>query len=155
MKEFKGNGVNREMKIGIVVAKFNDFITKKLLEGSLDAFEQYEIDTENIEVAWVPGAYEIPLVAKKMAEKNEYDALICLGAVIRGETTHYDYVCNQAATGIGKVSLDTNLPIIFGVLTTENKDQALERSGIKGKNHGFNYGVDAIEMVHLMKELDK
>ncbi|PJH64082.1 6,7-dimethyl-8-ribityllumazine synthase, partial [Salmonella enterica] len=115
---------------------------------SLDAFEQYEIDTENIEVAWVPWAYEIPLVAKKMAEKNEYDALICLGAVIRGETTHYDYVFNQAATGIGKVSLDTNLPIIFGVLTTENKDQALERSGIKGKNHGFNYGVDAIEMVH-------
>jgi len=155
MKEFKGNLVNRDMKIGIVVAKFNSFITKKLLEGAMDAFEQYGIDTENIEVAWVPGAYEIPLVAQKMVETNKYDAIICLGAVIRGETTHYDYVCNQAATGIGKVSLEAGLPVIFGVLTTENKYQAFERSGIKGGNSGFSYGVDAIEMVNLMKELDK
>ncbi|ACL32750.1 6,7-dimethyl-8-ribityllumazine synthase [Glaesserella parasuis] len=148
-----GNLVATELKFGIVCARFNDFINDKLLSGAIDTLVRHGASESDIDTAWVPGAFEIPLVAKKMAESGKYDAVICLGTVIRGSTTHYDYVCNEAAKGIGAVSLQTGVPVIFGVLTTENIEQAIERAGTKAGNKGSECALGAIEMVNVLKGL--
>ena len=155
MKVLEGNLVAKEMKIGIVAARFNEFITSKLLGGAKDALLRHEIREEDIEVAWVPGAFEIPLIASKMAKSRKYDAIICLGAVIRGSTSHYDYVCNEVSKGIASVSLENDIPVLFGVLTTENIEQAIERAGTKAGNKGYDCAVSAIEMVNLIREMEK
>jgi len=150
-KIFEANLVGTGLKIGIVVGRFNEFITSKLLDGAMDGLKRHGVDEENIDVAWVPGAFEIPFIAKQMAETGEYDAVIGLGTVIRGSTTHYDYVCNEAAKGIAQVSLQTNVPVIFGIVTTENIEQAIERAGTKAGNKGYDAACSAIEMANLKK----
>ena len=155
MKTFEGKLVSEDIKVGIIVARFNEFITSKLLSGALDTLTRHEINEENIQVAWVPGAFEIPLIASKMAESGEYDAVICLGAVIRGSTSHYDYVCNEVSKGIASVSLKSGIPVMFGVLTTENIEQAIERAGSKAGNKGSECAEGAIEMVNLIREIQK
>lgn len=140
-------------RYALVVARFNHQITKKLLEGALDGLKEFGVSGESVHVSWVPGAFELPLVAKKLAETNKFDAVICLGAVIRGETAHFDYVADSAASGILKASLETSIPVIFSVLTTENWEQAVSRSGIKENNNGYNGALSAIEMVNLLKSL--
>ena len=142
----------KDLKIGIVVARFNEFITNKLLGGAIDTLRRHETDEANIDVAWVPGAFEIPLVAKKMAESKKYDAVICLGAVIRGSTSHYDYVCNEVSKGVAQVALQTGVPTIFGVVTTENIEQAIERAGTKAGNKGADAAMAAMEMASLVKK---
>ena len=153
MNTFEGNLVSEEMKVGIVAARFNEFITSKLLGGAEDACIRHGVKTENIDLAWVPGAFEIPLIAAKMAKSGKYDAIICLGAVIRGTTSHYDYVCSEVSKGIAQVSLQSEIPVLFGVLTTENIEQAIERAGTKAGNKGYDCAVSAIEMVNLIKKL--
>lgn len=153
MKVFEGNFSAKDVKIGIVAARFNEFITSKLLSGAMDALNRHEIAADNIDVAWVPGAFEIPLIAKKMAASKKYDAVICLGAVIRGSTSHYDYVCSEVSKGIAHISLDSEIPVMFGVLTTENIEQAIERAGTKAGNKGYDVAMGAIEMVNLIKNL--
>lgn len=153
MKKFEGKMVAKGMKIGIVCARFNEFITAKLLGGAMDALVRHDVSEDDVDVAWVPGAFEIPLVAKKMAVSGRYDALICLGAVIRGSTSHYDYVCNEVSKGIAAVSLDSGIPVMFGILTTENIEQAIERAGTKAGNKGYDCALGAIEMVNLIREL--
>ncbi|TQR20785.1 6,7-dimethyl-8-ribityllumazine synthase [Psychrobacillus vulpis] len=148
-KNFEANLIGTDLKVGIIVGRFNEFITGKLLDGALDGLKRHGVDESKIDVAWVPGAFEIPFIAKKMAETKEYDAIIGLGTVIRGSTTHYDYVCNEAAKGIASVSLETGIPVIFGVLTTENIEQAIERAGTKAGNKGYEAAVSAIEMGNL------
>ena len=143
----------KDMKVGIVVARFNEFITSKLLGGALDALHRHEANDEDIDVAWVPGAFEIPVVAKKMAESGKYDAVIALGAVIRGSTTHYDYVCNEVSKGVAQVSMNTGIPTIFGVVTTENIEQAVERAGTKAGNKGTDAAIAAMEMANLLKKI--
>jgi len=155
MNIISGNFLEKDIKVAIVVARFNELITSKLLSGALDGLERHGVSTNDIDVAWVPGAFEIPLVSQKLADTKKYDAIICLGAVIRGATTHYDYVCNEAAKGIAQVSLKTGLPIMFGILTTENIEQALERAGTKAGNKGFDAAVNAIEMISLNKAIEK
>lgn len=155
MKTFEGKLVSEDIKVGIIVARFNEFITSKLLSGALDTLTRHEINEENIQVAWVPGAFEIPLIASKMAESGKYDAVICLGAVIRGSTSHYDYVCNEVSKGIAHISLESEIPVMFGVLTTENIEQAIERAGAKVGNKGYECAVGAIEMVNLIKEIEQ
>ncbi|UXR79096.1 6,7-dimethyl-8-ribityllumazine synthase [Staphylococcus sp. IVB6227] len=150
---FEGKLVGNGLKIGIVVSRFNDFITGRLLDGALDALKRHQVDENEIDVAYVPGAFELPIVAKKMAQSGKYDAVITLGCVIRGATTHYDYVCNEAAKGIAKASDDTGIPVIFGVLTTENIEQAIERAGTKAGNKGAEVAVGAIEMANLLKAI--
>ena len=154
MNTFEGNLVAENIKIGIVVARFNEFITSKLLAGALDNLKRENVGEKDIEVAWVPGAFEIPLIASKMAKSGKYDAVICVGAVIRGNTSHYDYVCNEVSKGIASVSLETGVPVLFGVLTTENIEQAIERAGTKAGNKGYDCALSAIEMVNLIKELE-
>lgn len=154
MKLYEGKLVSKDIKIGIVAARFNEFITSKLLGGAIDALTRHEVKEEDIEVAWVPGAFEIPLIASKMAKSNKYDAIICLGAVIRGNTSHYDYVCNEVSKGIAHVSLNSDIPVMFGVVTTENIEQAIERAGTKAGNKGFDCAVGAIEMVNLIREIE-
>lgn len=139
-------------KFAIIVTRFNEFITGKLLEGSLDAIARHGGDAENTDVVWVPGAVEIPLIAKKLATSAKYDAIIALGCVIRGATSHYDFVCGEAAKGIGQVTLQTGVPVLFGVLTTENIEQAIERAGTKAGNKGFEVTVGGIEMANLMEK---
>ena len=134
MKTFEGNLIAKSMKVGIVAARFNEFITNKLLGGAMDGLLRHGVQEEDIQVAWVPGAFEIPLIASKMAKSGKYDAVICLGAVIRGSTTHYDYVCSEVSKGIATVSLHSDIPVMFGVLTTENIEQAIERAGTKAGN---------------------
>ena len=151
MKTFEGKLVSKQIKIGIVAARFNEFITAKLLSGAMDGLVRHDVAEEDVNVAWVPGAFEIPLIASKMAKSGKYDAVICLGAVIRGSTSHYDFVCN----GIAAVSLETGIPVMFGVLTTENIEQAIERAGTKAGNKGYDCAVSAIEMVNLIRELEK
>ena len=151
MKTFEGKIIGRDLKIAIVVARFNEFITSKLLSGALDVLKRHEVADENISVAWVPGCFEIPIVAKKFAESKNFDAVICLGAVIRGATTHYDYVCNEVSKGIAQVGLQTGIPTIFGIVTTENIQQAIERAGTKAGNKGSDAAVSAIEMANLLK----
>lgn len=155
MKLYEGKLVSKDIKIGIVAARFNEFITSKLLGGAVDALKRHDVEEDNIEVAWVPGAFEIPLIASKMAKSNKYDAIICLGAVIRGNTTHYDYVCSEVSKGIAHVSLNADIPVMFGVITTENIEQAIERAGTKAGNKGFDCAVGAIEMVNLIREIEK
>lgn len=155
MKTYEGKLVSKDIKIGIVAARFNEFITSKLLGGAIDALIRHEVKEDNIEVAWIPGAFEIPLIASKMAKSKKYDAIICLGAVIRGSTTHYDYVCSEVSKGIANVSLNSDIPVMFGVLTTENIEQAIERAGTKAGNKGFDCAVGAIEMVNLIREIEK
>ncbi|ERL03299.1 6,7-dimethyl-8-ribityllumazine synthase [Mitsuokella sp. oral taxon 131] len=141
------------LKFGIVVARFNEFITNKLLGGALDTLRRHETADADIDVAWVPGAFEIPVVAKKMAESGKYDAMICLGAVIRGSTTHYDYVCNEVSKGVAQVGMQTGVPTLFGVLTTENIEQAIERAGTKAGNKGADCAMGAMEMASLLKKI--
>ena len=156
MKIFEGKLTSeKEIKIGIVCARFNEFIVSKLLSGALDALNRHNIKDDNIHVAWVPGSFEIPLIASKMANSGKYDAVICLGAVIRGSTSHYDYVCAEVSKGIASVSLKSDIPVMFGVLTTENIEQAIERAGTKSGNKGFDSAMGAIEMVNLIREIDK
>ena len=155
MKVYEGNLISEEIKVGIIVARFNEFITSKLLGGALDALKRHNVDENNIDIAWVPGAYEIPLIAQKMADSKKYDTVICLGAVIRGATTHYDYVCNEVSKGIATVSMNSQIPVMFGVLTTETIEQAIERAGTKAGNKGYDVACGAIEMVNLIKELEK
>ena len=141
------------LKMAIVVSRFNEFITSKLLGGALDALHRNEVADDDVTVCWVPGAFEIPIIAKKLAESKKYDAVICLGAVIRGSTTHYDYVCAEVSKGVAAVGLSTGVPTIFGVVTTENIEQAIERSGTKAGNKGADAAVSAIEMANLMKNI--
>lgn len=153
MKIFEGNLIPKNIKIGIVAARFNEFITSKLLSGAMDGLLRHDVREDNIHVAWVPGAFEIPLIASKMAKSQKYDAVICLGAVIRGSTSHYDYVCNEVSKGIASVSLESGVPVLFGILTTENIEQAIERAGTKAGNKGYDCAVSAIEMVNLIREM--
>lgn len=153
MKELIGILHAKNMKMALVVSRFNDLITRNLLEGALDALKRHGVNPNEITIAWVPGSLELPLIAKKMADSGNYDAVICLGAVIRGATSHYDLVVNQTASGLMKASLDSGVPILMGVLTTENIEQALERSGVKMGNKGYDVVVAAIEMVNLIKSL--
>ncbi|GIN41314.1 MULTISPECIES: 6,7-dimethyl-8-ribityllumazine synthase [Heyndrickxia] len=148
---FEGNLVGTGLKVGIVVGRFNEFITGKLLGGAIDALKRHGVDEEDIQIAWVPGAFEIPFIAQKMAKSNKYDAIITLGTVIRGSTPHFDYVCNEAAKGIAAISLNTGIPVIFGVLTTDTIEQAIERAGTKAGNKGWDAAVSAIEMANLSK----
>ena len=150
MNIYESNIVAKDAKIAIVAARFNEFIVSKLLSGSLDALKRHDVDDENIDLAWVPGAYEILFMASKMAKSGKYDAVICLGAVIRGSTSHYDYVCSEVSKGIAHISLETDIPVMFGVLTTENIEQAIERAGTKAGNKGFDVAVSAIEMINLL-----
>lgn len=153
MKIYEGNLTGESIRVGIVVARFNEFITSKLLSGALDSLRRENVADEDIEVAWVPGAFEIPLIASEMAQSGRYDAVICLGAVIRGNTSHYDYVCSEVSKGIAQISLKTGLPVMFGVLTTENIEQAIERAGSKAGNKGSECAHGAIEMVNLMRSM--
>lgn len=155
MKTFEGKQVAEKIKIGIVAARFNQFIVSKLIEGALDGLHRHDVQDEDIHIAYVPGAFEIPLIASKMAKSGKVDAVICLGAVIRGSTTHYDYVCNEVSKGIAAISLETDIPVMFGVLTTENIEQAIERAGAKAGNKGYDCALGAIEMVNLIRELER
>ncbi len=150
----EGMLTGRDRRFGIVVSRFNEFIGGKLLDGALDALRRHEVLTENISTAWCPGAFEIPLVAKRLAQSGRFDAVICLGAVIRGSTPHFDYVAGEAAKGIAQVSLETGVPVAFGVLTTETIEQAIERAGTKAGNKGFEAAMTAIEMANLLKQMD-
>lgn len=141
------------MKVGIIASRFNEIITNKLLGGAVDGLVRHEVEENNITAAWVPGAFEIPVIAEKMAASKKYDAIICVGAVIRGSTTHYDYVCNEVSKGISQVSMKTGVPVLFGVITTENIEQAIERAGSKAGNKGYDCALSAIEMVNLIKQL--
>ena len=151
---FEGKLVGKDLKIAIVVSRFNDFITTRFLEGAKDTLIRHEVEDTNIDVAYVPGAFEIPLVAKKLAQKGEYDAVITLGCVIRGATSHYDYVCNEVAKGVSKANDISDAPVIFGVLTTESIEQAVERAGTKAGNKGSEAAVSAIEMANLIKQIN-
>lgn len=153
MKMYEGKLVAEGLKFGIVVGRFNEFIGGKLLGGAVDALNRHGVEDNEIEIAWVPGAFEIPLAAKKMAKSHKYDAVICLGAVIRGATPHFDYVSSEVSKGIANVSLDTEVPVIFGVLTTDTIEQAIERAGTKAGNKGYDAAVTAIEMVNLLNQL--
>lgn len=153
MKVLEGKLVSDKIKIGIVASRFNEFITSKLIGGALDGLKRHDVNDDDIELAWVPGAFEIPLIASKMAESGKYDAVICLGAVIRGSTSHYDYVCSEVSKGIASVSLKTGVPVMFGVLTTDNIEQAIERAGTKAGNKGYDCALSAIEMVNLIRNL--
>lgn len=150
----EGNLIGTAQKIAIVVSRFNDHITQRLLEGAIDALVRHGVDETDITVAWVPGAFELPLMAKKFAQQNDIDAVIALGCVIRGATTHYDYVCNQSAGGLTQAGLATEKPVIFGVITTESIEQAIERAGTKVGNKGIDAALAAIEMVNLVKKVD-
>ncbi len=151
MHTFEGNLVGKGLKVGIVVGRFNDLITMRLLDGAKDALKRHGVEQDDVEIAFVPGAFELPLVAKKMAMSKKYDAVITLGAVIRGATPHFDYVCNEAAKGIAQASYQSEVPVIFGVLTTETIEQAIERAGTKAGNKGWEAATAAIEMANLMR----
>lgn len=151
MNVYEGKLVADNIKIGIVVTRFNEFITSKLLSGALDSLKRENVNEKDIEIAWVPGAFEMPLITSKMAKSRKYDAVICLGAVIRGSTSHYDYVCNEVSKGIAQVSLNNDIPVMFGVLTTDTIEQAIERAGTKAGNKGAECALGAIEMVNLIR----
>ncbi len=154
MRTLEGKVVAREIKVGIVAARFNEFIVSKLVAGARDGLLRHDVKDEDIDLAWVPGAFEIPLIASKMAKSGKYDAVICLGAVIRGATSHYDYVCSEVSKGIASVSLTSDIPVMFGVLTTDNIEQAIERAGTKAGNKGYDCARGAIEMVNLVRQLE-
>ena len=153
MKIYEGNLVSDGIRVGIVVSRFNEFITSKLLSGAVDGLKRHNVEEDHIEAAWVPGAFEIPLIAYKMAQCGKYDAVICLGAVIRGNTSHYEYVCSEVSKGIAGAALNSQVPVMFGVLTTETIEQAIERAGMKAGNKGFECAVGAVEMVNLIREI--
>ena len=153
MTIYEGKLVSEQIRVGIVAARFNEFITSTLLGGALDGLKRLNVREEEIDVAWVPGAFEIPLAAAKMAASRKYDAVICLGAVIRGSTSHYDYVCSEVSKGIAQASLSNGLPVMFGVLTTDTIEQAIERAGTKAGNKGYECALGAIEMVNLFREM--
>ena len=154
MHLLEGKVVAREgMKVGIVAARFNEFIVSKLVSGAVDGLVRHGVEESNITTAWVPGAFEIPLIAQKMVQSGKYDAIIALGAVIRGSTSHYDYVCNEVSKGIAQVSMQTGTPVMFGVITTENIEQAIERAGTKAGNKGYDCALGAIEMVNLIEQI--
>ena len=155
MKTLEGNVIGKGLKVGIVAARFNEFITSKLVGGALDGLKRHDVKEEDIDVAWVPGAFEIPLIASEMAKCGKYDAVICVGAVIRGSTSHYDYVCSEVSKGIAQVSLASSVPVMFGVLTTDTIEQAIKRAGTKSGNKGFDCAMGAIEMVNLLREIRK
>jgi 6,7-dimethyl-8-ribityllumazine synthase len=152
-KRFEGVLLGKGLKFGLVVSRFNELFTQKLLEGAQDALLRHGVNEEDVEVAWVPGSFEIPLAALKLAQSKKYDAIICLAAVIRGGTPHWEYIAAEATKGIAKVSLETGLPVINGILTTDTLEQAIERSGTKAGNKGFQAAVSAIEMVNLIKAI--
>ncbi len=153
MRTLEGNVIGNGLKVGIVAARFNEFIVSKLIGGAEDALARHGVDTDTVDLAWVPGAFEIPVVAQKMAQSGKYDAVICLGAVIKGSTSHYDYVCAEVSKGIAAVGLNTGVPTLFGILTTDNIEQAIERAGTKAGNKGYDAACSAIEMVNLMKNI--
>lgn len=153
MNKIEGKVVASGIKVGIVASRFNEFIVSKLVGGAIDGLVRHDVKDEDITVAWVPGAFEIPLAAKKMAKSGKYDAVICLGTVIRGETSHYDYVCAEVSKGIAQVSLESEVPVMFGILTTDTIEQAVTRAGTKAGNKGYDCALGAIEMVNLMKQL--
>ena len=155
MKTYEGNLVSRGIRVGIVAARFNEFISSRLVDGAVDGLKRHETAEADIQIAWVPGAFEIPLIASKMAKSGKYDAVICLGAVIRGSTSHYDYVCSEVSKGIAAVSLETGVPVMFGVLTTDTIEQAIERAGTKAGNKGFACAEGAIEMVNLIRSMEE
>ena len=154
MRVLEGKVVAQGIRVGIVAARFNEFITSKLVGGALDGLKRHDVKEEDIDVAWVPGAFEIPLIASKMAKSKKYDAVICVGAVIRCSTSHYDYVCSEVSKGIANVSLNSDIPVMFGVLTTDNIEQAIERAGSKAGNKGYECATGAIEMVNLIRALE-
>ena len=153
MKTFEGKLISKDIKIGIVAARFNEFITSKLVSGALDGLIRHGVKEDDIHVAWVPGAFEIPLIASRMVKSQKYDAVICLGAVIRGATSHYDYVCSEVSKGIAQVALQTGVPVMFGVVTTDTIEQAIERAGSKAGNKGSECAEGAIEMVNLLRAI--
>ena len=154
MKLLEGNVIGTGLKVGIVAARFNEFIVGKLVSGAQDALVRHGVDTDDIEIAWVPGAFEIPLIAQKMAQSGKYDMVLCLGAVIRGSTSHYDLVCNECAKGVAQVSLASGIPVLFGVVTTDTIEQAIERAGTKAGNKGSECAQGAIERVNLIRALE-
>ena len=153
MKTYEGKLVANDIKIGVIATRFNEFISSKLLSGAIDGLVRHDVAENNIDIAWVPGAFEIPVIASKMANSEKYDAVICLGAVIRGATSHYDYVCSEVSKGIAHVSLQTGKPVLFGVLTTDTIEQAIERAGTKAGNKGYECALSALEMVNLLREI--
>ena len=153
MRTFEGKFDGRDVKIAIVAGRFNEFITSKLVGGALDVLKRNDVSEENIDIAWVPGAFEIPLITKKLANTRKYDAIITLGAVIKGSTPHFDYVCAEVSKGVSQISLQSELPVIFGVLTTNNIEEAIERAGTKAGNKGADAAFSAIEMINLIKEI--
>ncbi len=152
-KVFQGVLLGEGLKFGVVVSRFNEFITGKLLDGAQDALLRHGVSEGNIDVAWVPGSFEIPLIVKRLAETKRYDAVICLGAVIRGETPHYEYIATEVTKGIAKLGLETGLPVTYGIITADSLEQAIERAGTKAGNKGFDAAVDAIEMANLLKSI--
>ncbi|MBO5487228.1 MAG: 6,7-dimethyl-8-ribityllumazine synthase [Eubacterium sp.] len=155
MNLLEGNVIGNDMKIGIVASRFNEFIVSKLIGGAEDALVRHGVDTDNVDLAWVPGAFEIPVIAQKMAQSGKYDAILCLGAVIKGSTSHYDYVCAEVSKGVATVGMNTGVPTLFGILTTDNIEQAIERAGTKAGNKGYDVACAAIEMVNLVKEIEE
>ncbi len=155
MKVYEGKLVSENIRVGIVASRFNEFIVSKLLAGALDGLGRHNVGGDDIEVAWVPGAFELPVIASKMAKSGKYDAIICLGAIIRGSTSHYELVCAEVSKGIANVSLKYEMPVMFGVVTTENIEQAIERAGTKAGNKGYDSALGAIEMVNLIREMGR
>ena len=153
MKTIEGKLIAEGLKVGVVVARFNEFIGSKLLSGAIDGLVRHGMNDDDIEVAWVPGAFEIPVMAQRMAQSKKYDAIICLGAVIKGSTSHYDYVCAEVSKGVASVSLQFGLPVMFGVLTTDNIEQAIERAGTKAGNKGYDCALSAIEMANMFRQM--
>ncbi len=152
-KTIKANLIAKDKKFGIVISRFNEFLSSKLLEGALDTLKQHGVQENSIDIIWVPGSFEIPVIAQKAAKSKRYDSVICLGAIIRGETPHFDYIASEAAKGISKVSLDTGVPCIFGIITADNLEQAIERTGTKQGNKGRDAALNAIEMANLVEKL--
>ena len=153
MKILEGNLVAQNIKVALVASRFNEFIVSKLISGAVDGLKRHNVADDDITLAWVPGAFEIPVIASKLAKSGKYDAVICLGAVIRGATSHYDYVCNEVSKGVAHVSLETGIPVLFGVLTTDTIEQAIERAGTKAGNKGYDCALSAIEMINLGKQI--
>ena len=152
-KQFEGMLQGKGLKFGVVVSRFNEFFTHKLLDGAKDALLRHGVNEEDIEVAWTPGSFEMPLIAQKLAQSHKYDAVICLAAIIRGGTSHADYLAAEVTKGIAKVGLDSGLPVIYGIITTDNLEQAIERSGTKAGNKGFDAAISAIEMANLLRSI--
>lgn len=155
MRILEGNMIAEDVRIGIVASRFNEFIVNKLVSGAADGLVRHGVKEEQIDLAWVPGAFEIPLIASKMAKSGKYDAVICVGAVIRGSTSHYEYVCAEVSKGIAAVSMSSDIPVLFGVLTTDTIEQAIERAGTKAGNKGYDCALGAVEMINLIKKMEQ